>query len=269
MVAPVIYIRRFVNGTVNYVYRVRNFDNFSVRFRSPISPMPLPEENDDQNILVKVEGNTTTITLNWVINETTVNTGSNHNGASAPGSTKTIFEQLLFWQDFLIGNSITSGFDIVLGDENTTDLDALTPNGINYQKRGFSTDFNATTQGAEPNSFRGMFTMIVGNVVTGYNTNSPSEPLNYDVVSGSLSGEIDVSWDDPADAGSSAISGHIVKFKTGTGQWDTATASAAANALTISGLVAGNNYQLKMYAQNDGGGADGRVTPIREAIATV
>ena len=63
----VIYIRRMDDGTVKYVYRVKNFDQFGIRFVSPISPMPLPEEDDDANILVKMEGNTSTMTVSWLI----------------------------------------------------------------------------------------------------------------------------------------------------------------------------------------------------------
>lgn len=268
MAKPVIFIRRKTNGTVQYIYRIENFDNFSVRFRSPIIPMPLPEENDDRNILVKTEGNSTTITVNWVINATAINRGTNHNGASAPGNTKTIFEQLIFWQDFMIGNSITSGFDIVLGDDLTSELDEDVPTGINYQKRGFSTNFDATTQGSEPNSFRGIFTMIVGDVITGYNTNTPSEPLNFKLVEGTLSGEIDITWDTPDDAGTTAISGYIIRTKTGTEQWDQ-TSFGVVTSATITGLTAGSTYQVQMYAQNNSGNGDGRLSRLGEVVAKV
>lgn len=267
MAKPIIFIRRFNAGTVNYVYRCRNFDQFNLRFKSPISPMPLPEEDDDNQILVKVEGNSTTLTVNWLIKPQSTNTGSNHNGASAPGTTQSIWEQLLYWENFMVGVGFASSFDVVIGDENTTDLDAPIPTGILYQKSGYVTDFSANTSGQEPNSFRGMFTLIVGNAVTSYNTNAPSEVLNFRAVDGTLSGQVDLTWDDPSDSGSSAITEHIIFYKTGTDQWDLVSAGAAANSATISGLTPGATYQFKIFARNSDG--DGRRTGIRESIAKV
>ena len=39
-------------------YNIPNFDSFNISVRTPISPMPLPEEKADENVLVKMEGNT-------------------------------------------------------------------------------------------------------------------------------------------------------------------------------------------------------------------
>ena len=264
----IIYIRRFDDSTVKYVYRVKNFDQFGIRFVSPISPMPLPEEDDDANILVKMEGNTSTMTVSWLIRNEQVNIGSAHNSAPAPGETKDIFQQLKFWQDFMIGSSITTSFDIAVGDGTEGSLDDAFPNpGFLYQKRGFVTNVDINTNGAEPNTFRATVTIMIGDVISSYNTDTPSEPLNFQGSPGGSSQEIDLTWDDPSDDGGTTVSKHNVLYKTGTGTWLRVQPSAAANAVTLTGLTGGLEYVIKMNAENANG--QGRFTPERKVIATV
>lgn len=263
-----LYLRRFTNGTVNYVYKTINFEDFNPRFGSPITPMPLPEEDDDRQILTKVEGNSTVIGFTWIMKQSSVNLGSAHNGASDPGSTKNIWEQLLFWEDFMIGTGITASFDIVVADDAVVaNLDEVVPDNILYQKSGFLTSFDPHLAGNSPVAFRTTVQLIVGDVITSYNTDTPSEVLNLAAVTGTLSGEIDVSWDDPVDNGGSAVTGHTIFFKTGTNTWSQVTAGAAANSVTLTGLTAGAEYDIRMYASNANGG--GRFSPIVKATAKV
>jgi hypothetical protein len=264
----VIYLRRYDDDTVKYVYRVNNFNQFGVRFSSPISPMPLPEEEDDRNILVKMEGNSTTMTVSWLMKNESTNLGSVHNGAPAPGSTKTIFEQVLFWQDFMIGTGITAAFDIGIGDGTEGSLDDAFPTpGFLYQKRGYLTNVDINTTEAEPNTFRCSVQFIVGDVISSYNADTPSEPLNFQGISGVSSGEIILSWDDPSDNGGTSVSKHNVLFKTGTNTWSRVQPANTANGVTLSGLTPGAEYVIKMNAENANG--QGRYTPERKVIATV
>ena len=43
------------------------FNDISINKQTPVSPMPLPEEDSDENVLIKVEGNTTTMDISWTI----------------------------------------------------------------------------------------------------------------------------------------------------------------------------------------------------------
>ena len=48
-------------------YEVKTFEDISINKSTPISPMPLPEEDSAENMLVKIEGNSTTMNLSWKI----------------------------------------------------------------------------------------------------------------------------------------------------------------------------------------------------------
>ena len=49
--------------------KVGNFSNVSFRYNSPVSPMPLPEEDSTENMLVKLEGNSMNLGLSWMLIE--------------------------------------------------------------------------------------------------------------------------------------------------------------------------------------------------------
>ena len=72
-----IYIQKVVPNstdtgfTVKKEYKLPNVNSFSIDLNSPVSPMPLPEEGADSNILVKIEGNSATMSLNWIIKDET------------------------------------------------------------------------------------------------------------------------------------------------------------------------------------------------------
>lgn len=54
-------------GAIVYRYTVPNLDNLAISYNTPISPMPLPEENAKENVLVKIEGNSATVDIDWNI----------------------------------------------------------------------------------------------------------------------------------------------------------------------------------------------------------
>jgi len=66
-----IYIRRFDESGgstyISYWYKIPIFDDVSIDYNSPASPMPLPEEDDEEQIIVKMEGNSATISVSWLI----------------------------------------------------------------------------------------------------------------------------------------------------------------------------------------------------------
>ena len=52
-------------------YTADNITNVVVDFSTPVAPMPLPQMDDFHNILIKVEGNTTTSNISWKIRDKT------------------------------------------------------------------------------------------------------------------------------------------------------------------------------------------------------
>ena len=68
-----IWLRKYSNQAIQMVYKIKVFENIDFKYSSPISPMPLPEESGQENILVKMEGNTHSLNLTWLVrNETTI-----------------------------------------------------------------------------------------------------------------------------------------------------------------------------------------------------
>ena len=50
-------------------YDADNINTLSVDFSTPLAPMPLPQQADTENVLIKVEGNTTTSNIAWKIRD--------------------------------------------------------------------------------------------------------------------------------------------------------------------------------------------------------
>ena len=48
------------NTNKRQIFEITNLENLSINHNSPVTPMPLPEETSEENILVKIEGNSET-----------------------------------------------------------------------------------------------------------------------------------------------------------------------------------------------------------------
>ena len=221
-----IWLRKYKAQGVQMVFKVKVFDNIDFKFTSPISPMPLPEESGEENILVKMEGNTHTCQLTWLVKKEATNQGvtnTNLSGATQ-GSTKTMFDQLKWFsrQDGFIGRSMEDKFYILIFDDfskggggtlNTYNMaaggvaagsyaefqDALIPadadnpadgdwTGLRYKMEGFIRDFNFRTSATEPATFRGTIQFIEGNAVGSYQGAKPDSPQNVRLATSNVSG---------------------------------------------------------------------------------
>ena len=65
------------NTEIVYRYTVPNLESLNVQYNTPISPMPLPEEDADENILVKIEGNSASIDIDWTLADYEYTIGEN------------------------------------------------------------------------------------------------------------------------------------------------------------------------------------------------
>ena len=124
-----MWLRKYKSNGIQMVFKVKVFDSIDFKFTSPISPMPLPEESGEENILVKMEGNTHTCQLTWLVKNEATNQGvtnTNLSGATQ-GSTKTMFDQLKWFSksDGFIGRSMEDKFDILIFDN----IDTVDANG--------------------------------------------------------------------------------------------------------------------------------------------
>ena len=210
-----IWLRKYNDEAIAMVFKIKVFDNIGWKFTSPISPMPLPEESGQENILVKMEGNTHTVQLTWLIKEETVNSGvTNSVQGGNSGNTKTMFEQLKWFSvaDGFIGRSMVDKFDILIFDnfnkggggtlstypmtvgstvpstyvefqdvspptdpDNPSTGDWL---GLAHSMVGFIRDFNFRTSSNEPATLRATVEFIEGNAIGSYQGSKPENPTN-------------------------------------------------------------------------------------------
>ena len=99
------------SGSEQLGYTIKNFESFNINLRTPISPMPLPEEKSGENVLVKMEGNTQVLNLAWTLVESTTDL-SFGNQSDANTLIKTVPEQLVYLSDALEGSSLQEKFKL-------------------------------------------------------------------------------------------------------------------------------------------------------------
>jgi hypothetical protein len=169
-------------------YEINNLGSISVVLDQPVSPMALPQEDATENVLVKMEGNTQTITVNWKVGQgfpypkksETGNVGISQIQEdyevfyAGSGSTPITWSDLEYtdpedtvsWltNDFE-GKDISDRFILVLGHES-----------LRYE--GFVTRMTCGIDGNSPVVWNISMTFIVGNVISIYETDAPSECRN-------------------------------------------------------------------------------------------
>ena len=215
-----LWLRKYDDEGITMCYKAKVFTNIDWKFVSPVSPMPLPEEDGDENILVKMEGNTHTVQLTFVIKNETVNAGvaNSANAGGYDGASKSIFEQIK-WMTAgedesaqgggFIGRHLTDSYDICV-IEDTTGLDLHdmvassaagtksefdqhlldttstadvkpTIDGLALKMDGYIRNISFRTSASEPATLRGTIEFIEGKVTGGYQSKVPSRVRNFKV----------------------------------------------------------------------------------------
>lgn len=231
------------SGGVSLRYTASVFDDFSIELNTPVSPMPLPEETDDDNVLVKVEGNTSIFTFSWLIKNESSTVVTTDDSSDIPASVTTPNEQVKFFMNMFQPNSIDDKFRFLV-DDGTDDL----------SKEGFFTKFRFRRNSSETVTYRATVNFIVGDVVTVFEVDAPSQPTAVSAVAGSSSGDLNVSWTAPATIGGSAITDYTVMYRTQLDDsWSETTVGGTGTSKTISGLTADTAYQVRVKAENSDG----------------
>ena len=226
------------SGTVIITYQIPVFDNFNFSINSPVTPTPLPEEDSEEQILVKVEGNSTTVNLTWkMINYST----DQLTGSGISGNTRTIWEQMLALKNTFRPISLNDAFTLAIVDTSTS-ADVISWSGtIN----SIVCSLTSTT----PVSATGTIKFIEGSVVSLYNTDGSKKPTNFTAVTGSSSGQINLTWTLPTDTGTGApsISGYRIQYRSSLlNDWTTVEFTGSATSKTVSGLTASTGYYLRV-----------------------
>ncbi len=235
-------------STPLFVYELGNFKRFSYDINSPVSPAPLPEEDSNENILLKIEGNSSQITVAWKIKDETTNrlitnasvSGDGDNYFPSSGSTKTIQEQVHFIRKFLRAASIDDSYELKL------EYDSSDPTK-NLTWRGTFTQFHFDTAEVETLTLNANFKFLEGNVQSMYELDASSPPQNF-VISSASSGTLTYTWDAPLSSGSSStITGYNLYYSSNGTTYQKYFHNATSSPKTISSLSTGT-YSTYMTA---------------------
>ena len=254
-------------GSEQMGYIIPNFESFSINLRTPISPMPLPEEKSDQNVLVKMEGNTSTINLSWTLiaSQTDLSFGNKKDSNTV---IKTVPQQLNYLRNALQGSSLQEKFklQIYYSEVGGDDLIFM----------GFVTSMTFSQTSSAPVTFNANMSFIQGNVITTLDEDVPTKPTNISLTTPSAnggSGRLTASWSVPLYlGGSNSITNYDLEFRNSTnGNVEYKKYSQSASPLTIpSGSVTSNTkFQVKVRANSSNGdGMWSEYYPITDPLST-
>ena len=244
-----------VNDATDEVYYISNLNNLNWSLDTPVTPMPLPEDTHEENILVKMEGNTAKIDISWTLDEGAYfGTLNSSNVFTAVGGSLSSVNQIKKFKEF-VPKSIGDGYSIRIIEDG---VEIMRDNGTISNM-----SFNIT--GGSPIVWNVNCAFYVGNVVALLDADIPNAPTSVTLV-GSTStsanqGTISFTYS-PYDGyattptGSSAPDKIRIKYKIENGEWEDndqnisslgGTATARTGSLT--GLPHGN-YRVKIAELN-------------------
>lgn len=216
MADRIFIYKKFGTKLDDVAFEILNLETLNIDLNTPVSPMALPEESADENILVKMEGNSETISINWKLKDLTdtniykwtsanalvigTNTtltsdmkaatagtgGSLIVGSPKPLTPLTTYQQIDFLREF-VPSKINDAY-----------IFAIFKNDIlQIGREGTIGNISWGISGDSPIVWNVSINFFVGNVVSGFNSNVPEQPtiktLVKDVLSGS-SQPVTLTW---------------------------------------------------------------------------
>lgn len=268
-----IYLRKLNPSELSplktlYAYKINNIDDLSFNYNSPVTPTPIPMAADTENILIKLEGNSTEIDISWLIKLDT--TGSCYDYSPvppslplAPDTTRlSIWTQHDFLQSYFSPVGFEESFDLVIDEDDTQlnagELDDFAAAGSNgdwrFRANGTISKLMFRFTSNETTVMRASCSFMKGAINgTVYGFDTPSIPKNlagvYTAASGGTPNKIVLTWTTPINNGSAAITNYDIKC---TGK-TTQRKGAAGRDCTFDNLTVGQTKTIQVYAINSNG----------------
>mgnify|MGYP003677279488 CR=1 FL=1 len=193
---------------IEWIYTLPNFKSITYDMNTPVSPMPMPEEDAEDNILIKIEGNSSQLTINWTIKDmgtvTTV-TKKDTDGTESPyAPSSTIRDQIFWFKDTFRADGVNDAFELVIRlDESDISKDITFP--------GTFSGFNFNMMSPNLLTFNATAKFMEGTIATLYEVDTASAPKNLTLTASS--GTINAFWDTPTESGASAITAYKVHYR--------------------------------------------------------
>ena len=243
------------------------FDSFNVNLGSPVSPMPLPEDSAESNLLVKMEGNTKQVRFSVRFDKELVTI---YRGEPKPLA-KFIDVEDGFDPDndkdgvypyvnvnpsnnLKLLNVFMSEFE----NKSMTDsylfriYDAAASEEV-FTGYGTITSVDASIDSNSPVVWGLNIDFLIGDVISIYDADTPDEPNNV-TMSTPAAGEIKFDWTVPSRAGGSAITKYKIAYKSlSSTNYTRVEVAHTLFTKTVTGLVSGEYYSCYVNAINTGG----------------
>jgi hypothetical protein len=259
-------------------YELTTMETVNITMDQPVSPMALPQEDANENVLVKMEGNTESVNISWkVINsssspfkkEDSVLTSGNISRDtdvggtpiswdSSPNFTESI-KTIQYLLNSFQGKNISDRYFIKFPDSGDI-------------MEGFITRMDFSASGDSPVIWSGNLTFVVGNVISMYDGDSSSSPRSVSAsqvgstgsTSDATKTKIRLRWQAPSDSGSTVTNYKIYRRGENTSflLFNTLSDSNLDGAVSgntsykefaVTGLTSAKTYYFKISAENDGG----------------
>ena len=198
-----------VTGNI-ITYNGDNIVSCQIDYNTPVTPMPLPQSEDTKNILIKVEGNSTTVNLSWKIR----NLGANpFSGTSRLGNTgtsgHTAIEIVEFFKTDIVPVTVSDSFELTIADV--------------FVLQGTLQKVNMAISSQSPVVWTATISFINGNVASSADPDLAEAPQYSGMASttGTTRGVIITSTHtDSFGSGDSTITGYKVQYRPqGTDTW--------------------------------------------------
>ena len=252
-----VFLVKMLNKTTEeFRYKLGNFKGTTYLINTPVSPMPIPEEDSSENVLIKIEGNSSQLELGWTIKDVAANLES-----VVPVATKTVSQQLKFFRNDFRPQSIEDSYRLVLqfGDTPNNDVDIVF--------LGTFSQFKFTMSDPNLLTFNATCKFMEGDVVLLFEVDVASEPLNLSLTTSSKT--INADWDAPEDSGDSNISDYNVyfrKFNSGNA-FDVSNVGSASSVLSdISGATVLDNAVYEVYVRGITDIGEGRASQTKNIV---
>ncbi len=259
-----IVLKKSTEAVANNTFVINNLGSLSLDLSTPLTPMPLPEESDQENILVKMEGNTQIVPVSWTLKtETTAMIGKNTAGESFwhdAGTWKlkdpttanhlSQFEQINWLQNIFAPNSVDDGYQFAIYDDDDG-------TGAVFIRDGSITNLRFAISGNSPVVWDASCNFIVGDAVAAFESNSPERPT-FKSLTSAVAGEAVITWlsfQGYATGEEPIYAATDIRYKKATGgNWETFdTGILGADTLknaTITGLTSNTEYIFKVSDNN-------------------